>query len=193
MQFLCLLLILLLPGEAAAHVGVHGPSGLSGGLLHPFSGVDHILAMLAVGIWGGWQGGRHQWLIPAGFVAAAAAGFLLGIGGGALFGVIEQGIALSLVGLGALLFFRARLTLAVGLPLVALFGLFHGLAHGSEVAMDAGVWLFMTGFLSATLALHLIGLFIGGSVMSAKPLTLRIGGAAIAMTGVMLVVLPGIA
>ena len=178
-------LILMLPGEASAHVGIHGPAGLVGGLLHPFSGLDHILAMLAVGMWAGWLGGTFRWAIPAGFVSAAAAGFLLGLGGSEASGLVEQGIALSLVGLGSLLFFRARLTLAAGLLLMAAFGLFHGLAHGSEVAHGAGEWLFMAGFLASTVFLHLAGILLG--TLGTKETMLRLGGAGIAATGLLLV------
>lgn len=177
-------IILLLPGEAMAHVGVSGSSGLTGGIMHPFSGLDHMLAMVAVGMWAGWLGGRLRWIIPAGFVSAAAIGFLFGLGGSEAFGLIEQGIALSLVGLGALLFFRARLTLPIGLSLMTAFGLFHGLAHGSEVATGSGQWTFMAGFLAATVLLHMAGVLIG--MVQTKAITLRLSGAAIASVGILL-------
>lgn len=178
-------LILLLPDEASAHVGIHGPAGLVGGLVHPFTGFDHILAMLAVGMWAGWLGGKLRWAIPAGFVTAAAAGFLLGLGGSEISALVEQGIALSLVGLGGLLFFRARLSPAVGLPLVAAFGLFHGLAHGSEMAKGSSEWLFMAGFLTSTAVLHLAGILLG--MVRMQNAVLRLGGAGIAATGMFLV------
>lgn len=178
--------LLLLPDEASAHVGIGGPSGLVGGVMHPFSGFDHMLAMVAVGMWAGWLGGCFKWMIPAAFVSSAAIGFLFGIGGSEAFGLVEQGIALSLVGLGALLCFQARLTLSVGLPLIAAFGLFHGLAHGSEVATGSGVWPFMAGFLASTALLHLAGLFIG--MVQTKAVTLRVSGAAIASVGVLMTV-----
>lgn len=181
------ILICLLPAEASAHVGFHGPAGLVGGLAHPFTGLDHILAMLAVGMWAGWLGGRLRWAIPVGFVVAAATGFLVGLGGGALLGVVEQGIAMSLVGLGLLLFFRARLSLAFGLPLMGAFGLFHGLAHGSEVAMGAGEWLFMAGFLASTAFLHLAGVLFG-MLVGTREMLLRLGGAAIAANGLLPVI-----
>ena len=182
------ILLLLIPGAAEAHVGLHNnPAGLSTGMLHPFSGLDHILAMVAVGMWAGWLGNRFRWSVPVGFVSAAAIGFLLGINGSEAFGMVEQGIAMSLVGLGALLFFRARLTLPVALPLIAAFGVFHGLAHGSEVAVGAGMWLFMAGFVSSTACLHLAGVLIGMS--AAKEIFLRLGGAGIATAGILLVAL----
>jgi len=175
-------MIILLPGEASAHIGIHGPAGLAGGLMHPFSGLDHILAMLAVGMWSGWLGGRFRWAIPAGFLGAAAAGFLIGVGEGAASALVEQGVALSLVGLGALLFFRARLPLMVGLPLVVAFGLFHGLAHGSEAGDDP--WSFMGGFLISTALLHLAGLLLGKLPLQAG--LLRIGGTGITAAGMLL-------
>ncbi len=178
-----LLILLLFPLEAAAHTGAHDAAGLVGGLAHPFSGFDHILAMLAVGMWAGWLGGSYRWIIPSGFVSAAAAGFLLGLGGNT-FGPVEQGIALSLIVLGGVLFFRARLALPIGLPLVAIFGLFHGLAHGAEVS-NSGEWLFMAGFLASTASLHAAGLLCG--IAGTKTAILRIAGAAIATTGLLLV------
>lgn len=186
MQFRVLMLmvsiIFLLPGEAAAHVDVvGGSSGLNGGIMHPFSGIDHMLAMVAVGIWAGLLGGRFRWMIPACFVTAAAIGFLFGVGGSEAFGLIEQGVSLSLVGLGALLFFRAQLTLSIGLPLIATFGMFHGLAHGSEVAVGLGQWHFMVGFLVSTSLLHLTGVLAG--MVQTKAITLRVGGAVIASVG----------
>lgn len=189
MRFMIFLpvLILLLPAEASAHVGLHAQATFSSGLFHPFSGLDHILAMLAVGMWAGWLGGSFRWTIPAGFVAAAAAGFLLGLDGSEAFGLIEQGIAISLVGLGVLLALRARLSLTIGLPLVAVFGLFHGLAHGSEVSSGGGEWLFMSGFLAATVCLHLCGFSLGSMAM--REALLRVSGAGIAAVGLVTVVM----
>jgi len=177
------MLILLLPGEASAHVGLHVQASFTGGLSHPFSGLDHILAMLAVGMWAGWLGGNYRWAIPAGFVTAAAGGFLAGLGGSDALALVEQGVAVSLVGIGALLYLHARLSLAAGLPLVACFGLFHGLAHGSEVASGDGAWVFMGGFLAATVFLHWVGLLLGRTVI--QEMVLRLGGAGIAVTGLL--------
>jgi len=187
MRFITFLpmLLLLLPDEASAHVGLHVQASFADGLSHPFSGFDHILAMLAVGMWAGWLGGSCRWAIPAGFVIAAATGFLIGLGGSELAGLVEQGIAVSLVCLGALLYLRARLSLLTGLPLVACFGLFHGLAHGSEVASGDGVWMFMGGFLAATAFLHWAGLLF--ERLAAREIMLRLGGAGIAAVGLLAV------
>ena len=152
-------LLLLAAGPAAAHPGHSG--GFIAGFAHPFSGLDHMLAMLAVGLWAGLAGGR-QWLAwPATFVAFMLAGFMAGLVGGPQ-PMVEAAIAASVIGLGLAVAFNYRAPLAVGAAAVAVFGLAHGYAHGQEGALDETG--FPLGFTLATLALHAAGLGVAVAV-----------------------------
>lgn len=146
----------LMPGAALAHEG-HG-AGLAAGLIHPLTGADHLLAMLAVGLWAASLGGRAVWALPLAFVGALATGAMAGMAGLALPGV-EPGILASVVVLGALAALALRLPLAVAVAGVAGFGMLHGLAHGAEVT---GAFApYAVGFTLTSLALHLAGLGLG--------------------------------
>ena len=162
--------------EAQAHVGVHG-AGLSAGMIHPFSGLDHLLAMIAVGAWAAQQGGRARWAVPLAFVAMMAAGGAWGSLGGWLPGV-ESGIAASVLVLGLLIAFSARLPLAAGMALAGAFALFHGYAHGVE--MPSGSPLYALGFVLSTALLHAAGL---GAGLALKSSLVRLGGAGLALAG----------
>ncbi len=181
---------LLLPLSASAHP-FHGGAtpGLSAGFLHPFSGLDHLLAMLAVGVWAARAGGAWQWRVPALFLAAAGAGCLLpGLLMVSLPVSTEAGIAASLLFLGLLIALEVRTHAAIAAGLVALFGAFHGLAHGIEMPAGASPFLFLTGFLAATALLHGAGLMLGRVADASR--WLRAGGAGIAVAGLVLMVLP---
>lgn len=158
-RFLALLVLLGASGAACAHSG-HGSSGLVTGLLHPFSGMDHLLAMLAVGLWAGQSGGRKLWLLPVFFMA------MLALGAGValsypLLPLIEPGIAASVLVLGFIIARALQLSLLVGVGLTALFGLLHGYAHGLELPESAAPAAYALGFLAATATLHLIGIMLG--------------------------------
>lgn len=180
--------LLLAPITAAAHP-FHGASlGFASGFLHPLGGLDHILAMLAVGFWAGRIGGGWQWRMPALFLTAAGIAFLLP----ALLAVqppidMETGIAVSLLFLGGLIALDVRTHPVAGAALVTLFGMFHGFAHGVEAA-GVPPLLFMAGFLSATALLHAGGLLLSRVPMGER--LARIGGAGIAATGLMLLTMP---
>jgi urease accessory protein len=178
-------------GPAEAHVVNAGPGGFAQGLVHPFLGIDHVLAMIAVGLWAAHLGGRARWLVPASFVSVMALAGGLGIAGLAL-PYVETGIALSVVALGGLIFARARLPLALGMALVGGFALFHGLAHGLEAPVAAGFG-YGVGFVAATAVLHALG--VGTGVLTsakegglARWFTRLSGGVAIA-AGLVLTVL----
>jgi urease accessory protein len=158
---LTLLGVFLLPALGQAHPGIPGHAhGFSGGLVHPLSGLDHILAMIAVGLWAAQRGGRAIWAIPLAFVSVMALGGLLGMTGG-LFPFAEVGIVASVLILGLLIAARIRLPLSESVLIVGLFALFHGYAHGMEMpAMVTGLD-FGIGFLLATAALHLCGVSLG--------------------------------
>lgn len=164
--------------EAQAHVGVHG-TGLTAGMMHPFSGLDHLLAMIAVGAWAVQQGGRARWAVPLAFVAMIAAGGAWGSLGGWLPG-IESGIAASVLVLGLLIAFSARLPVAAGVALVGGFALFHGYAHGAEMPAIANAWLYALGFVLSTALLHAAGLGMG---LAMKARLVRLGGAGLAFAG----------
>ena len=174
---------------AFAHIGDHSHMSFSEGLMHPFSGLDHVLAMVAVGLWASQLGGRALWLLPVTFPVVMAVGAALGFGGVSL-AWIEIGIALSVVALGALVAFRARPSLAVSVPLIGLFALLHGYSHGVELPAEASALSYAAGFIVATLVLHLIGIGLGLS-FNRLPIRFaaRTAGGAIAVLGVALLVM----
>lgn len=164
----------------------HGTASLASGLAHPLGGVDHLLAMVAVGLFAARQPGGARWMLPAGFVAAMLAGAGLSAAGVAL-PAVETGIAASVLVFGVLIAALARLPLAAALPLVAAFALFHGHAHHAE--MGAGSPLAYTaGFALATAALHLAGLGLARLLPDTRAgrFALRMGGGAIAGAGALL-------
>jgi urease accessory protein len=163
-RFLALAAVLALAPWAAAHPGHDGDHGLtwdfSGGLAHPFSGTDHLLAMLAVGLWAAQLGGRARWLVPSAFVGVMTLGAALGHAGLAFSG-LEQGIAASVLVLGLLIARSVKLPVTAGMMLVGIFALFHGLAHGTEMPATAGGLSYGAGFVVATALLHVTGLALG--------------------------------
>lgn len=138
-----------------AHPG-HLAGDFAGGVAHPFSGLDHILAMLAVGLWAGQTGGRSIWLVPLAFVLAMLGGGMLGCAHVPL-PFVESGIAASLLVLGLLVAAAYKVRPASGALLVVVFALFHGHAHGAELAGGSSALLYSLGFVTATAALHAVG------------------------------------
>jgi urease accessory protein len=175
---------LLLAGPAFAHPG-HG-TGLVAGWLHPMLGLDHFAAMLAVGLWAAQQNDRRAfWSIPLAFVSVMAGGAVL-----AQFGLdlpfVEAGIASSVLILGLFIVFALRLPTSVSVAIVATFALLHGHAHGSEMPQATG-WLgYAVGFLLATASLHALGMTGGRFLRRRSEIMLRLGGAAVAATGLSL-------
>ena len=175
------LALLLSPALAFAHPG-HDQSGLLAGLSHPLSGLDHLLAMLAVGLWAAQQQGAARWALPMAFVGSLLAGGLLGFAGLQL-PWLETGIAGSLLALGLLVAVAARLPLAVALGLTSLFGLCHGVAHGLELPTHASHWAYAAGFIAASLALHTAGYALVRALPQACTPLVRLLGAASALSG----------
>lgn len=174
--------LMLLAQAAAAHEG-HG-GGLLDGFLHPLLGADHVVAMVAVGLWGAFLGAPAIWLLPVVFPLVMALGGAMGIAGLPLPGV-ETGIALSAVVLGAMVAFAARPPLALAAVVVGAFAIFHGHAHGTELPQAAGALAYSLGFVVATGLLHLAGIGLGALVRwPAGRLAVRGSGAAIAVAGV---------
>lgn len=172
----------LIPGVANAHTGVGDTNGFLHGLSHPIGGLDHILAMVAVGLWAAQIGGRALWLIPSAFVLAMSGSSILGHFGLPLPGV-EQGILASDFVLGLLILFAARLPLAVSMGIVGVLAIFHGYAHGAEMPETVSGLTYGMGFILSTGILHLIGIGIGLSIdkleSSLRQSFFRISGAAV--------------
>ena len=154
------------------------------GLAHPFSGMDHLCAMLAVGLWAAQLGGRMRWLLPMTFLSVMLAGGALGLNGVRI-PFAEQGIASSLLVLGILIAATVRLPMMAGMVVVGLFALFHGYAHGAEMPASAAGLAYAFGFVAASACLHLIGLALG---LTAQRWDLsrwiRFAGAGIAACGI---------
>lgn len=162
--------------------------GIFAGLLHPILGMDHLLAMVSVGLLSAQMGGKAIWTVPATFVSVMAVGGVLGILGVPI-PFVEIGIALSVVALGIALVSPRKLPVSLAMGFVGLFAMFHGHAHGaelptlSETALDVFAYVF--GFLLATATLHLIGALIGQMAISTQKgaTVLRVSGALIAAAG----------
>ena len=155
-----LVLTLIWPLAAWAHVESGQAGGFVSGLSHPVSGMDHVLAMVAVGLWGAQLGAPALWLLPVAFPMMMAFGGLLGLLGAPLPGV-EIGIAVSAVVLGGLILAEIRLPLVIAVVVVACFAIFHGHAHGTELEQGQNAMLYSLGFVIATGLLHGVGITIG--------------------------------
>ena len=176
----------LLPSLAYAHTGVGEASGFLHGLTHPISGLDHVCAMLAVGLWAAQTGGRSIWAVPLTFVGVMALGGALPVLGIGL-PFVEQGIALSVLLLGVLIAAAVRLPLRLSSAMVGLFALWHGHAHGAEMPAAASGFEYALGFVLATSSLHVIGIASGlGMRQRAHERVIRAAGASIALCGVYL-------
>jgi urease accessory protein len=169
---------------ALAHTGTEPHMhGFAAGLTHPLGGLDHMLAMIAVGIWSSLAAGRRVWIVPAIFVAAMLAGAGLAQTGVVL-PAAETAIAMSVVVLGTMIAAGVKLPVAAGGALIALFAVFHGYAHGIEAT--GTVTSYMTGFAITTAALHVAGIGLG-RIISGVPQASRLLGAGIAASGAYLV------
>jgi urease accessory protein len=175
-----------LPGVAQAHIGLGSTTGFVDGVVHPLSGLDHICAMLGIGLWAAQRGGRSIWVLPLAFVLVMTVGGLLGMAH-VFIPLIEPGIVASVLVIGLLVATAIRLPLIGSTCLVALFALFHGHAHGTEMPVAAaGAW-YGIGFLSSTLVLLAFGVVLGlaGRKLDA-PWIFRTAGAAIVTCGLAL-------
>jgi urease accessory protein len=173
---------------ALAHVGDHSHMSFTEGMLHPFSGLDHVLAMVAVGLWASQLGGRALWLLPLTFPAVMAVGAGLGLSGVTL-PWVEIGIAGSVMVLGAVVALALRPSLAISIPLIGAFALLHGYTHGIELPASASALSYGAGFIAATLVLHAVGIATGliGGRLPVR-FAARTTGGAIAALGLVLLV-----
>jgi urease accessory protein len=176
---------MLAPEVALAHVSAEHASGLAHGFWHPLGGLDHVLAMVAVGLFAANLGGRALWAVPLTFVAVMAAGGVLGMEQIAIPSA-EIGIALSVIVLGLAVAMRVQWPVAAAMALVGVFAVFHGYAHGAEMPVDASGAAYAAGFLAATALLHVAGIVLQrlGARSSQRPM--QLGGSAVALAGVAL-------
>jgi urease accessory protein len=157
-------IVLWMPRIASAHTGIGDVTGFWHGLEHPLGGLDHMLAMVAVGLWAAQIGGKALWMVPGAFVLSMAGSSVVGHFGLPLPGV-EQGILASDLILGLLLLFAARLPLAASTGIVALLAIVHGYAHGAEMPSTASGLAYGFGFVLSTASLHLAGIGIGLAIV----------------------------
>jgi len=184
-------LAMLTPAVAFAHTGVGDTSGFVHGFGHPISGLDHVLAMVMVGVFAWQLGGRALWLVPTTFIAVMAIGGALGIAGiGVPF--VEIGIAVSVVVFGAIVAFDLKAPTVAAMGVVGLFAVFHGHAHGAEIPEDAGGVAYAAGFTIATALLHLGGISSGFLISKASQhygsVVMRLAGGLATVAGVVLLV-----
>lgn len=166
---------------ALAHTGATVEASLLSGFLHPFTGFDHLLAMLAVGFWAAQQTGQKTLAIPATFIITLILGFSIALSGITLPGV-ESGIATSVLILGFLIISATQLSATASLPLIAIFALFHGFAHGAELgAASAG--LFAIGFIAASALLHITGVASSHSITRMMPVAHKLIGGFLSVSG----------
>lgn len=173
----------LLPVLASAHEESGKAAGFLAGLVHPVSGLDHVIAMVAVGLWGAVLGPPAIWVLPVAFPLVMALGGLM-----ALLGLpvpaVEVGIALSAIVLGTMVLAELRPPLAVAAAIVAFFAIFHGHAHGRELPAGTSALLYSLGFVIATGLLHAAGILLGvAHRWSAGRQVVRAAGAGVALAG----------
>src|SRR6266850_125011 len=174
----------LVSNPAAAHTGTGLPGGFVSGVIHPFSGLDHVLAMVSVGLWGAFLGRPLIYVLPVVFPAMMVAGAIMG-----MFGVplppVEVGIALSVLVLGGCIALSVRAPVWAACVAVAIFAVFHGYAHGKELPSAADPVAYSVGFVLATGLLHVSGIWLG--LLNALPrgfVATRSLGGIIAVMGV---------
>jgi len=183
-EWMLLALMFVLVARLEAHVQSGQAAGFFTGLKHPISGLDHVLAMIAVGLWGAQLGAPAVWMLPVAFPMMMAFGGFIGLVGLPLPGV-EIGIALSAVLLGTVVARESRPSLAVAVLLVAFFAIFHGHAHGTELPKGQSGLTYSIGFVIATGCLHGVGIAIGLiHQWPAGKTALRAAGAIVALAGV---------
>jgi len=176
-------LLLITPSPAEAHL--IGGNGFASGATHPLMGLDHLLAMVAVGIISTQVGGRAIWTVPATFVSFMVIGGLLAIMGMSL-PFIEAGIAISVLVLGVGIALSKKFPMAIAMGCVALFAIFHGHAHGEEMPLIASPVLYYAGFIISTTLLHISGVLIGLNAKKTQfsSVALRLSGVAMSLAGV---------
>lgn len=178
-----LAILVFTASPAFAHTGAGTVGGFASGFTHPIYGWDHVVAMVAVGLWGAFLGAPAIWILPVAFPMVMALGGALGVIGVPL-PAVETGIATSSIVLGALIALAVRAPLWLATTIVAAFAIFHGHAHGTELPDAANPVTYALGFVSATGLLHLFGIGLGFLTrLPSGVIAVRAGGAAIAAVG----------
>ena len=179
-KYVAITTAVVMPSAAWAHAGAGAASSFWSGVSHPFSGLDHLLAMVAVGIWAAQGGGRRVWVMPIAFIGLMLAGGAAGLAGLPL-SRVEYGIAASLLVLGLLIASASKLDVLFSAAIVGFIAIFHGHAHGAEIPLASGMLAYSAGFALATALLHCLG--ICGALLVRGQLA-RLAGVAIALSGV---------
>ena len=179
------------PTVVFAHAGVGDGHDLLHGFMHPIGGLDHVLAMVAVGVTAAQLSGKALWAVPLSFVATMAIAAVIGMVGLVLPG-LEVGIALSVIVLGAVISLRVRLSVILAVAMVAVFAVFHGYSHGLEMGAAHSRVILGFGFVLATALLLMTGISLGLALQrigaSSRQRMAQAGGSALALAGVVLLV-----
>ena len=176
--------LLLTPALAFAHPG-HGDSGLVAGISHPIGGLDHLLAMIAVGLWAAQQQGAARWALPCTFVGTMLIGGMLGFEGLEL-PALESGIAASVLALGLAVALAVRPPLVMAVAATALFALFHGVAHGNDLMSGEPAMAMIGGMLLGSALLHAAGFVAGTQLLNAPRWVHRASATALGASGLAL-------
>lgn len=180
-------ILVFAPTVAFAHTGHADTAGFVHGFMHPIGGLDHILAMVSVGILAYQLGGRALWLLPSVFVAVMGIGGILGAANLQL-PFIELGIAASIIVLGAAIASGIKAPVVVAAAIAGIFAAFHGFAHGAEMPAAGSAVQYAAGFMTATVLLHVLGIGIGlalGRISQGySPVLYRVAGCLVAIAGV---------
>ncbi len=169
-----------------AHTGVGDTSGFIHGFSHPIGGLDHMLAMVAVGLWASQLGGKSLYAVPMAFVGMMLVGGIIAFLNISL-PYIETAILTSVIVLGSMIAFGVKANFLISSLIVGSFAIFHGYAHGAEMPVEAGSLAYSAGFVLATSILHIIGILIGLSLAKLQTSNFtRIGGGVIATSGLLL-------
>ncbi|HYE37237.1 HupE/UreJ family protein [Methylocaldum sp.] len=165
---------MLLSEDAFAHTGGGSIHGFAAGFFHPFTGLDHLLTMLAVGLWAAVLGGRALWFLPLSFVTVMAAGAGIQHAGFVLPSA-EVPVSLSVAVMGLVLLWNRRTAYGLAGALVAGFALFHGYVHAEEIGSGMSAFTYASGFLMATAFLHGLGILLGAVARNLEPLRRALG------------------
>jgi urease accessory protein len=181
--FVIAMMLLMFASVASAHEGAGIAGGFSSGFMHPVLGWDHVIAMVAVGLWGAFLGNPAIWILPVVFPLVMAFGGALGVIGVPV-PAVETGIAVSAIVLGAMVAFAVRPPIWVAAVIVGAFAIFHGHAHGTELPGAANPLAYSLGFVIATGLLHISGIAFGLMVhWPFGKIAVRAGGSVIALLG----------
>ncbi len=173
-KILATVFLLIMAPLAEAHTGLV-QNGFMSGLSHPLLGLDHLLAMLGVGLWAGRAGGKARWWLPLTFIAVMFISAIVAQGMATL-PLIENGIAVSLLLIGLFIVFAIKIPMIAGIAIVSLFAVFHGAAHGMEWPLAVSPYSYVSGFVITTAVLHIVGVLTGGARFEKADLTVRLAG-----------------